>query len=132
MYKPKLEKEIRCPLEYGLDIFGGKWNPRIICLFEDFDVLRYGEIREKLIGVTDTILSATLKKLVANKIIHREQFNEIPQRVEYSLTEKGKSVIPILGAICNWSGAYFTEDSGSVLGQCAYCMYREDLINTID
>ena len=45
MYKPKFEKDIRCPLEYGLDIFGGKWNSRIICVLANKECLRYSKIR---------------------------------------------------------------------------------------
>ncbi len=90
MYEPKLKKEIRCPLEYGLDIFGGKWKPRIICVLAEKKCLRY---------------------------------NEIPLRVEYSLTNKGVSVIPILKSICQWSGAYHRSDSEHVLSQCQKCDY---------
>ncbi|MPN37974.1 hypothetical protein SDC9_185495 [bioreactor metagenome] len=62
MYKPKLEKEIRCPLEYGLDIFGGKWNSRIICVLAEKHILRYSEIRNEMTDITDAVLAATLKK----------------------------------------------------------------------
>ena len=66
MYEPKLEKEIRCPLEYGLDIFGGKWKSRIICLLDDYDVMRYGEMRKELNGIADTNLSASLKEMITD------------------------------------------------------------------
>ena len=123
MFKPKTEKEIRCPLEYGLDIFGGKWKPRIICLLEDVSSMRYSEIREKLNGITDTILSASLKKMVEDGIINRVQYDEIPQRVEYSLTDKGISILPILGSICQWSGDYFAEKHQISFAQCKSCIF---------
>lgn len=97
MYKPKLEKNIRCPLEYGLDVFGGKWKSRIICVLADKKVLRYSSLRKEMINITDAVLASALKELISDGIIDRHQYDEIPPRVEYSLTEKGKS-----------SCAYFT------------------------
>jgi DNA-binding HxlR family transcriptional regulator len=124
MYKPKLEKEIRCPLEYGLDIFGGKWNSRIICVLAEKHVLRYSEIRNEMTDITDAVLATTLKKLISDNIVSREQYNEIPPKVEYSLTDKGKSVVPILQSICKWSGAYIKKDSGHIMTQCQKCDYN--------
>lgn len=118
MYKPKLEKEIRCPLEYGLDIFGGKWNSRIICVLAEKRTLRYSEIRNEMTDITDAVLSVTLKNLISDNIIRREQYDEIPPKVEYSLTDKGKSVVPILQSICRWSGAYHKNESEHIMAQC--------------
>ena len=91
----KTEKDIRCPLEYGLDVFGGKWKSRIICVLAD-GPSRYSEIRRDMTNVTDAALAGALKELIASGLVHREQFEEIPPRVEYSLTEKGASVVPVL------------------------------------
>lgn len=123
MYKPKLEKDIRCPLEYGLDVFGGKWKSRVICVLSAKETMRYSEIRKEMTNITDAVLAATLKELIADGIIDRVQFNEIPPRVEYSLTEKGKSVVPILQTICKWAGAYHKDDSADQLLQCQRCDY---------
>ncbi|WP_291569336.1 winged helix-turn-helix transcriptional regulator [Clostridium sp. UBA4548] len=126
MYKPKLEKEIRCPLEYGLDIFGGKWNSRIICVLAEKHILRYSEIRNEMTDITDAVLAATLKKLISDNIVRREQYDEIPPKVEYSLTEKGKSVVPILQSICKWSGAYHKSGSDHIMAQCQKCDYNNE------
>lgn len=91
----KTDKEIRCPLEYGLGIFGGKWKSRIICMLAQKDVLRYNELKDEMIDITDAVLSKALKELSEDEIIERQQYNEIPVRVEYFLTDKGHSVIPI-------------------------------------
>ncbi len=123
MYKPKLEKDIRCPLEYGLDIFGGKWKSRVICVLAAKETLRYSALRKEMTNITDAVLAATLKELIADGIIERIQFNEIPPRVEYSLTDKGRSVVPILQSICKWSGAYHKEDNENTLLQCQKCDY---------
>ena len=101
MYKRKLEKDIRCPLEYGLEIFGGKWNSRIICVLAAKQTLRYSELRKEMGNITDAVLASTLKALIANGIVSRKSFDEIPPRVEYALTEKGASVVPILQSICH-------------------------------
>ena len=124
MYKPKLEKEIRCPLEYGLTLFGGKWKSRIICVLAEKGTLRYSSIRKEMANITDAVLAATLKELIMDDIVKRQQFDEIPPRVEYCLTEKGLSVVPILQTICKWSGAYHKENSENTLLQCQKCDYN--------
>lgn len=124
MYEHKLEKDIRCPLEYGLAVFGGKWKSRVICVLAEKKILRYSGIRKEMANITDAVLAATLKELIADDIIQRKQFDEIPPRVEYSLTEKGISVVPILQSICRWSGAYHKEDTENTLLQCQKCDYN--------
>lgn len=124
MYKPKLKKDIRCPLEYGLDIFGGKWKSRIICVLAAKETLRYSVLRREMTDITDAVLAAALKELIADGIILRKQYDEIPPRVEYTLTDKGKSVVPILQSICCWSGAYYKNDSENTMFQCQKCDHK--------
>ena len=124
MYQPKLEKDIRCPLEYGLNIFGGKWKSRIICVLAEKQILRYSGLRKEMMNITDAVLASTLKELIADQIVNRQSYDEIPPRVEYSLTEKGRSVVPILQSICRWSGAYHREDSEHIMAQCQKCDYH--------
>lgn len=96
MYRKKMEADIRCPLEYGLKVFGGKWKSRVICVLNEKGVLRYSAIRKEMLNVTDAVLSSTLKELINDGLVARKQYDEIPPRVEYSLTDRGKSVVPIL------------------------------------
>lgn len=124
MYQKKMEKDIRCPLEYGLEIFGGKWKPRIICVLSEKKVLRYSGIRREMTNITDAVLASTLKELIRDGIIDRKSYDEIPPRVEYSLTEKGKSVVPILQSICMWSGIFYKDENDHVLAQCEKCDYH--------
>lgn len=124
MYQRKLEKDIRCPLEYGLEVFGGKWNSRIICVLAAKQTLRYSELRREMGNITDAVLAATLKELIASSIISRRSYDEIPPRVEYSLTEKGRSVVPILQSICQWAGIFYKPDSENTMIQCKKCDYR--------
>ena len=120
-YQPKLEKDPMCPVEHGLDIFGGKWKARIICVLSAKECMRYNEIKRELNNITDAVLAAMLKELVETDIVCRTQYNEIPPRVEYSLTKIGKSVLPILESICKWSREHSKEDLEKKLPTCMSC-----------
>lgn len=124
-YKKKLDDDIRCPLEYGLALFGGKWKSRIICVLSANERLRYSEIRKEMYNITDAVLAATLKELMEAGIIDRKSYDEIPPKVEYFLTEKGKSVVPILQSICEWSGIFYKEDSEKEMTQCQKCDHHQ-------
>lgn len=124
MYQKKLETDIRCPLEYGLEVFGGKWKSRILCVLAEKNVLRYSALRRELANITDAVLATTLKELLADDMIQRIQYTEIPPRVEYTLTEKGRSVIPILQSICKWSGLFHKTVADHTLPQCKRCDYK--------
>jgi DNA-binding HxlR family transcriptional regulator len=117
-YKKKLDDDIRCPLEYGLMLFGGKWKSRIICVLSANERLRYSEIRKEMYNITDSVLAATLKDLIEAGIIDRKSYDEIPPRVEYSLTEKGRSVVPILQSICQWSDHNRSYDEFNSKKEC--------------
>ena len=106
MHQKKLEKDNRCPLQYRLRVFGGKWKSRIICVLAAKEPLRYSELRKEMANITDAVLATTLKELIADGILVRQSYDEIPPRVEYSLTTKGTSVVPILQSICRWSGVF--------------------------
>ena len=120
-YQRKLEKDIRCPLEYGMELFGGKWNSRIICVLATLGTLRYSELRKEMGNITDAVLASTLKELIANEIVSRKSYDEIPPKVEYSLTEKGFTVVPILQSICKWAGIFYKEDNENTMIQCQRC-----------
>ena len=125
MYQKKLEEDIRCPLEYGLSVFGGKWRSRIICVLAAKKTLRYSALRKEMANITDAVLATTLKELIGDRIIARKSYDEIPPRVEYSLTEKGASVVPILQSICRWSGIFYKETEKTVMSQCQRCDYHK-------
>lgn len=124
-YKKKLDEDIRCPLEYGLAVFGGKWKSRIICVLSANERLRYSELRNEMYNITDAVLASTLKDLMMDGIVERKSYDEIPPRVEYNLTEKGRSVVPILQEICNWSGLFYRESTENEMSQCRKCDYME-------
>ena len=124
MYQAKLEKDIRCPLEYGLEVFGGKWKSRILCVLAAKEVLRYSQLRKEMGNITDAVLAAALKELLAAQMVSRASYDEIPPRVEYSLTDKGRSVVPILQSICQWAGLYRREDYSTTMAHCQGCDYN--------
>ena len=95
-----MEPDIRCSLEYGLEMFGGKWTSGVICVLNTKKVLRYSELRTKMGNITDAVLAFTLKELITDDIVARKSYDEIPPRVEYSLTEKGKSAVIRQRIVC--------------------------------
>ncbi|MGI6009387.1 MAG: winged helix-turn-helix transcriptional regulator [Methanomethylophilus sp.] len=121
MYQKKTEEDIRCPLEYGLGVFGGKWNSRVLCVLDGKGTLRYSEIRGEIVDITDTALAAALKALIAEGMVKRVSYDEVPPRVEYSLTDKGSSAIPILQSICRWAGMYHKGGNDRSLKMCQKC-----------
>lgn len=125
-YQKKIEEDIRCPLEYGLQVFGGKWKSRVLCVLNYMGTLRYSELRSEMYNITDAVLASTLKDLIRDGLIARRSYDVIPPKVEYSLTERGLSVIPILKSICAWSGYYekAAAQDGIVMKQCQKCDYR--------
>ena len=106
MRQPKTEKEIRCPLEYGLSVFGGKWKSRIICVLNEKGTLRYSALRGEMLNITDAVLASALKELIADELVERHSYNEIPPRVEYALSELGESMRPIIKAMEIWGTEY--------------------------
>ena len=97
---------------------------RKICVLSAREKLRYSEIRREMYNITDAVLAATLKDLTEDGIVDRKSYDEIPPKVEYSLTKKGKSVVPILQSICQWSDVFYKEDSKNEMVQCQKCDYH--------
>lgn len=92
----------RCPIQYTLKLIGGKWKLVILWHLSKANVMRYGEIKKCLSGITHKMLSQQLKELEADGFIHREEYHQIPPKVEYSPTELGKSLFPILHSMYKW------------------------------
>ena len=74
----------------------------ILYVLADFGVVRFNEMKKYIDEISYKTLSSTLKELEADKLVHREEYPQIPPKVEYSLTERGKSLIPILETMCDW------------------------------
>ena len=91
-----------CGLKKVLNIIGGKWKILLLCVIDDKGVMRYGELRRAVYGITNTMLAQSLKEMEEDGLIERRQYREMPVRVEYSLTEKAHSMIPILLEFKHW------------------------------
>lgn len=95
--------EEECPLQRLLKIVGGKWKVQILCIVELEKIIRYGELKRMVKGITPTMLAQSLHELENDGMVLRKQYNVIPPRVEYSLTEKGLSIIPLLTSLKQWA-----------------------------
>jgi len=87
---------------YTLSLISGKYKMTILYVLAEFGVVRFNEMKKYIGEISYKTLSSTLKELEADKLVHRKEYPQIPPKVEYSLTERGKSLIPILNAICDW------------------------------
>lgn len=101
-----LTKEGNCPVMSTVGMIQGKWKLQIIYELCIKERMRFGELRKMLGKITNTMLTSALRELESDGIVSREQFNEIPPRVEYALTEKGKDLLPVFHAIVNWGMKY--------------------------
>ena len=91
-----------CGLKKVLNIIGGKWKIMILCVIDNNEVVRYGDLRRAVFGITNTMLAQSLKELENDGFISRTQYPEMPVRVEYALTDKANSLIPILLELKRW------------------------------
>ncbi len=96
-----------CKLEdtgfnYTMSLIQGKYKMFILYTLMEFEIVRFNEMQKYIGSITYKTLSSTLKQLEAVGLINRKEYPQIPPKVEYSLTERGKSLIPILDQMCDW------------------------------
>ena len=94
--------EAKCPIIYALDIIGQKWKLPIMWYLFENDFTRYNELKRKVKGITNMMLTKSLKDLEEHNLIVRTQYETIPPKVEYSLTERGKELLPALNELSKW------------------------------
>lgn len=87
---------------YTLSLINGKYKMTILYTLMEFGVVRFNEMKKYINGISYKTLSSTLKELEADQLVNRKEYPQIPPKVEYSLTERGKSLIPILDGMCEW------------------------------
>lgn len=90
------------PFGYTLSRISGKWKMVILYLLSESQPIRYNELRRQIGSITYKTLSVQLKELEADSLIVRTEYPQIPPKVEYSLSELGQSLMPIMDAMCNW------------------------------
>ena len=98
-------KAYHCPIEVVINLINGKWKSELIWLIRD-EPKRFGEIRRLLDGVSAKVLTEQLRELEHDGLIVRESYPVIPPRVEYTLSEKGKSLWPLLDSLYEWGVDY--------------------------
>ena len=113
-----------CPVTPVVQMLQGKWKLQIIYELCIQSPMRFGELKKMLKPITNTMLTNALKELEGDGLVHREQYNEIPPRVEYCLSERGRSVVPILQSICRWAGAFHRSSGEKIMGHCQKCDYH--------
>ncbi|WP_416730944.1 winged helix-turn-helix transcriptional regulator [Fictibacillus sp. JL2B1089] len=91
-----------CPLTFALTLIGSKWRLPIIWALWKNKTIRYNELKRQVDGITNMVLSQSLKEMEKQGLVVRTQFMEIPPRVEYSLTEAGEALIPSLKSLAEW------------------------------
>ncbi|MAZ28730.1 MAG: transcriptional regulator [Cytophagaceae bacterium] len=106
MGKENLKKYIdadNCPVRNVLDRFGDKWSTLIILILGESKVLRFNELQNAIGTISQKMLTVTLKKLEADDLVNRTIYPQIPPKVEYNLTERGKSLLPHIQNIVAWA-----------------------------
>jgi DNA-binding HxlR family transcriptional regulator len=94
--------ETKCPVIYALGIVGQKWKLPIMWYLFENETTRYNELKRKVKGITSMMLTKSLKELEEHNLIVRIQYETIPPKVEYSLTERGKALLPALNELSIW------------------------------
>ena len=87
---------------YTLSLINGKYKMTILYTLMEFGVVRFNEMKKYIGEISYKTLSSTLKELEADQLVHREEYPQIPPKVEYSLSERGKSLMRILDQLCTW------------------------------
>ena len=92
-----------CPVRNVISRFSGKWTMLILCVLAENEATRFNEIRRAIPDISPKVLTEALKSLEADGLISRKLYAEIPPKVEYSLTDIGKSLMPLLGNLIEWA-----------------------------
>jgi len=109
-----VKEKIACPVEATLGVIGGKWKVLILWNLKD-RTYRFGELRKKIPSITQKMLTQQLRELESAGLIDRKVYAEVPPKVEYSLTEHGKSLKPVLNAMCRWGTGYLERKNNTFL-----------------
>ena len=102
---------LACPIRNVISRFGDKWSMLVLFMLHrsETGILRFNEIRRLMTDCSQKMLSQTLKNLEQSHLVHREVYPEVPPRVEYSLTDTGKSLMPAIMALIEWGKEHFNE-----------------------
>lgn len=98
-----------CPIRNVLGRFADKWSLLVLINLQSHDKMRYTELKNAIPDISQKMLTCTLKQLEQDHLLKRKAFPEIPPRVEYSLTDLGRSLMPIIEQMINWAQMHFNE-----------------------
>lgn len=102
----------RCPVRNIISRFSGKWAMLILCVLSENEATRFNSINKAIPDISPKVLTETLKSLEADGLVSRKHYAEIPPKVEYSLTDLGKSLIPIIDSLISWTLDNFSIITG--------------------
>lgn len=91
-----------CPMEFTMHTIAGKWKLVILWHIYDKKIIRYGELKKCLNQITHKMLSQQLNELILSDLVHKKLYHQVPPKTEYSLTERGLSLVPILNMMYDW------------------------------
>ena len=106
MAAPTLEELPACPVETTLSLIGSKWQVLILRDLNLYGTMRFKELQRSIGKVSQKVLTSNLRNMEDTGLVHREVYAEVPPRVEYSLTETGKTLQPVLDAMWAWGEGY--------------------------
>ncbi len=106
-----------CMLTLAMDLVGGKWKMVILWQLRN-GTERFSELKRRLSGITQKMLTQQLRELEEMKIINRKVYPVVPPKVEYSLAEEGQKLIPALEALCQWSRSYAASHGIADISSC--------------
>lgn len=105
-------------MEITLLVMGGKWKPLIIYYLDSNGTKRFGEIMDYMRNISQKTLTNQLRELERDGIVDRKVYAVVPPKVEYSITQKGKSLIPILDLMCEWGEKHSSDKYELINPQC--------------
>ncbi len=112
--------EFRCYFQLAMQIIGGKWKPKVLFHLSEHGTVRFGVMKRGIYGISEKMLIQSLKELKKDGLINRKVYRQVPPKVEYSLTDMGKSFIPVLNGMFDWGKSYASYLVSKEDSSCQY------------
>lgn len=106
-----------CAIGKAVKMIGGRWKLRILCVLSLDGTQRYNDIKRKMVEIAPTVLSSTMKELERDGLVTRTQYEEIPPRVEYTITKRGRQLWPILHRLIHWAKDEAFDGDDEIVGE---------------
>ena len=126
MVRTEIQNELYpdCPIRNILARISDKWSILVLFTLNQSALMRFNALQKNIPDISQKMLTVTLRTLEEDGFVKRQVYAEVPPRVEYSLTEKGLSVMPILQSICDWSCAFYKKETDKESSQCMKCDHK--------